>query len=197
MNTSFRSKYWLIKRSIALFFPYFCISRVRFLYCMVLLLYFKVVKIFILSRTLLCQIYLWAILRFVKNQLMYVMRSCFLVSVSNLMTYVCRRIFRVISLCIFLVCNFFSIKKNQFFDCSCCLMMMMSESLATTILCPCGWDWLSFIFIFSVVLSYQQSNRVIKWALYIHACVCMCMYIQGVSGGIVNILGGGSMDYSE
>ena len=23
------------------------------------------------------------------------------------------------------------------------------------------------------------------------------MYIQGVSGGIVNILGGGSMDYSE
>ena len=32
-------------------------------------------------------------------------------------------------------------------------------------------------------------------------CVCMCIYvcvyIQGVSGGIVNILGGGSMDYSE
>jgi len=29
--------------------------------------------------------------------------------------------------------------------------------------------------------------------IYIHIHV----YIQGVSGGIVNILGGGSMDYSE
>jgi len=28
-------------------------------------------------------------------------------------------------------------------------------------------------------------------------CVCVCIYIQGVSGGIVNILGGGSMDCSE
>jgi len=27
--------------------------------------------------------------------------------------------------------------------------------------------------------------------------VCVCVYIQGVSGGIVNILVGGSMDYSE
>jgi len=26
--------------------------------------------------------------------------------------------------------------------------------------------------------------------------VCVCIYIQGVSGGIVNILGGCSMDYS-
>jgi len=25
----------------------------------------------------------------------------------------------------------------------------------------------------------------------------MCVYIQGVSGGIINILGGGSKDYSE
>jgi hypothetical protein len=31
----------------------------------------------------------------------------------------------------------------------------------------------------------------LKKALY------ACIYIQGVSGGIVNILGGGSMDYSE
>ena len=30
-----------------------------------------------------------------------------------------------------------------------------------------------------------------------HSYVCVCLCIQGVSGGIVNILGGGSMDYSE
>jgi hypothetical protein len=28
-------------------------------------------------------------------------------------------------------------------------------------------------------------------------CVCLCIYIQGVSGGIVNILEGGNKDYSE
>jgi hypothetical protein len=28
-------------------------------------------------------------------------------------------------------------------------------------------------------------------------CVCVCARVQSVSGGIVNILGGGSMDYSE
>jgi len=27
--------------------------------------------------------------------------------------------------------------------------------------------------------------------------IIIMLYIQGVSGGIVNILGGGSMDYSE
>jgi len=40
--------------------------------------------------------------------------------------------------------------------------------------------------------------------MYICVCVCVCVYThthththtQGVSGGIVNILGGGSMDYS-
>jgi len=30
-----------------------------------------------------------------------------------------------------------------------------------------------------------------------YVCVCIYIYVQGVSGGIVNILGGGSMDYSE
>ena len=30
---------------------------------------------------------------------------------------------------------------------------------------------------------------------YLH--VCLYAYMQGVSGGIVNILGGGSVDYSE
>ena len=29
------------------------------------------------------------------------------------------------------------------------------------------------------------------------SCVRISLYTQGVSGGIVNILGGGSMDYSE
>jgi len=33
-----------------------------------------------------------------------------------------------------------------------------------------------------------KVNQKVKW-IYV--------YIQGVSGGIVNILGGGSMDYSE
>lgn len=60
---------------------------------MVLLLYLKVVKIVILARTLRCLIYLWAVVGFVKNQLMAVMRSSFVVSVSDLMTYVCRRSF--------------------------------------------------------------------------------------------------------
>ena len=36
---------------------------------------------------------------------------------------------------------------------------------------------------------------------YVCVCVCVCVcvyvYIQGVPGGKVNILGGGSMDYSE
>jgi len=42
------------------------------------------------------------------------------------------------------------------------------------------------------------------WLVNINpVCMCMSVYtslnvnIQGVSGGIVNILGGGSMDYSE
>ena len=31
-----------------------------------------------------------------------------------------------------------------------------------------------------------------------HHCILITLYyIQGVSGGIVNIIGGGSMDYSE
>ena len=35
--------------------------------------------------------------------------------------------------------------------------------------------------------------------MYVCMCVCVCVYIyiQGVSGGIVNILGGDSMDYTE
>ena len=60
---------------------------------MVLLLYLKVVKIVMSARTLRCLIYLWAIVGFVKKQLMAAVRSCFLVSVSNLMPYVCRRSF--------------------------------------------------------------------------------------------------------
>ena len=28
-------------------------------------------------------------------------------------------------------------------------------------------------------------------------CACICIHIQDVSGGIVNVLEGGSMDYSE
>jgi len=32
---------------------------------------------------------------------------------------------------------------------------------------------------------------------YMYVCGFVCIYIQGVSGGIVNILGGDSMDYSE
>jgi hypothetical protein len=35
---------------------------------------------------------------------------------------------------------------------------------------------------------------IIKKPKYFHM---QSLYIQGVSGGIVNILGGGSMDYSE
>jgi preprotein translocase subunit SecG len=38
--------------------------------------------------------------------------------------------------------------------------------------------------------------------IYIYMCVCICVcmciiYIQGVSGGIINILEGGSTEYSE
>jgi len=37
----------------------------------------------------------------------------------------------------------------------------------------------------------------LMWLYYYEISVRMCVCIQGVSGGIVNILGGGSMDYSE
>ena len=30
-----------------------------------------------------------------------------------------------------------------------------------------------------------------------YVCFCVYTYIQGVSGGIVNVIGGGSMDSSE
>jgi len=51
-------------------------------------------------------------------------------------------------------------------------------------------------------LERSGGNKVYKWDLCIHLehnmhYIHIYIYIQGVSGGIVNILGGGSMDYSE
>jgi hypothetical protein len=49
-----------------------------------------------------------------------------------------------------------------------------------------------------------MNVRMCYVCLYLYISMCMYvlrlhayMYIQGVSGGTVNILGGGSMDYSE
>ena len=39
--------------------------------------------------------------------------------------------------------------------------------------------------------------RVVCVCVWCVWCVCVCVCVQGVSGGTVNILGGGSMDYSQ
>ena len=49
----------------------------------------------------------------------------------------------------------------------------------------------------AVLLTKVKRGENIAIGAFVVRQKCVCVFIQGVSGGIVNILGGGSMDYSE
>ena len=54
------------------------------------------------------------------------------------------------------------------------------------------WTW-GFTF---CTHSWSAEGEIILHLTSVCVCVYVRMHIQGVSGGIVNILGGGSMEYS-
>jgi len=57
---------------------------------------------------------------------------------------------------------------------------------------------LNCIFSPNAVRQLQFSAKLIhNGACYIYTTISVLYLLQGVSGGIVNILGGGSVDYSE
>jgi hypothetical protein len=50
---------------------------------------------------------------------------------------------------------------------------------------------------FLFFLKCVKTDIYIYIYIYIYMYTAFLVYIQGVSGGIVNVLGGGSMNYSE
>jgi hypothetical protein len=60
-----------------------------------------------------------------------------------------------------------------------------------------GMDKSSSYYVNRLIFYLSENTVSLKSVVVWREVICCLVYIQGVSEGIVNILGGGSMDYSE